>query len=84
MKDGHHVPVLIVESTRNLIASQIQDMPETHGERVELMRFIGQTAARSGKLGKLEQVFFVSEGWMSRASEDKPPELKPSDDPNRK
>ena len=78
------MPILIVEGSRNLIASQIPEMPETHGERMELMRFIGQAAAKSSRVGKLEQVFFISEGWMSMAKEDKPPEMRPSEDPNRK
>ena len=40
LKDGHHTPILIVEGSKNLIVSQIQEMPETHGERMEMMRFI--------------------------------------------
>ena len=84
LKDGHHTPILIVEGSKNLIVSQIQEMPETHGERMEMMRFIGQAAAKSGRVGKLEQVVFISEGWMSMASEDKPPEMRPSEDPKRK
>jgi hypothetical protein len=83
-KDGHHVPVLIVEGSKNFIVSQIRDMPETHGERVELMRFFGMAAAKSGRIGRLEQVFFISECWMSVASEGKLPELRPSQDPQRK
>jgi hypothetical protein len=84
LHDGKHVPILIVEGSKSLIVSQIQDMPETHGERVELMRFFGQAAAKSGRVGRLEQVFFISEGWMSVANEGKLPENRPSQDPNRK
>lgn len=83
-KDGHHVPVLIVEGSRSRIVSQIQDMPDTHGERMDLMRFFGQAAAKSGRVGRLEQVFFISEGWMSVANEGRLPDLRPSQDPNRK
>lgn len=84
LQDGEHVPVLIVEGSKSLIVSQIQAMPDTHGERLELMRFIGQLAAKSGKVGKLEQVFFISEGWMSTASKDQPHDTRPSKDPARK
>ena len=70
-KTGHHVPVLIVEGSRGLAMGQMRDMPDTHGERLELMRSLGEAAARSGKLGRLEQVFFVSEGWMSVANQGK-------------
>jgi len=84
LKDGHHVPILIVEGSKDLLTSQISEMPETHGERMQLMRFLGQAAAKSGMVGNLEQVFFISEGWMSTASQDKPPNIRPSVDPNRK
>ena len=84
LRDGSHVPVLIAEGGKSLVAGQIPDMPATYGERVELMRFLGEAAAKSGRVDQLQQVFMVSEGWMSVASEDKPPEMRPSQDPNRK
>lgn len=84
IQDGQHVPLLIIEGSKKLVVSQIQDMPDTHDERAALMRFFGQAAARTAKIGRLEQVFFVSEGWMSAASKDKPPEMRPSQDPQRK
>jgi len=49
------------------------------------MRFLGQAAAKSGRVDQLQQVFMVSEGWMSEPSEDKSTEdIRPSQDPNRK
>ena len=84
LRDGNHVPLLIVEGSKNLVVGQIQDMLKTHGEKLELMRFLGQAAAKSGRVGKLQQVFLVSEGWMSVASEEKPAEMIPSQDPKRK
>jgi hypothetical protein len=45
-KDGHHVPILIVEGSKNFIVSQIRDIPETHNERVELMHFFGMATVR--------------------------------------
>lgn len=50
LRDGHHVPILIVEGGKSLVAGQIADMPPTHGERVDLMRFLGQAAAKSGRV----------------------------------
>src|SRR5688500_15983202 len=70
LQSGKHVPVLIIEGSKSLVAGQIPDMPETHGERLELMHFLGQAAAKSGKVDQLRQVFMVSEGWMSQPSED--------------
>lgn len=84
LQDGHHVPLLILEGNRGLAMGQIQDMPDTHGARMELMRRFGEAAGRSGRVGRLAQVFFVSEGWMSVATRDKPPELRPSQDPDRR
>src|SRR5688572_18553196 len=84
LRDGKHVPVVIIEADTKLLAGQIPDMPPTHGERVELMRFLGQAAGKSGRIDHLQQVFMVQEAWMSVATEDKPPELRPSQDPNRK
>ena len=65
LREGKHVPVLIVEGGSSLIAGQIPDMPPTHGERMELMHFLGQVAAKSGRIDQLKQVFMVTEGWMS-------------------
>jgi hypothetical protein len=84
IQDGHHVAVLIVEGSRRLAVSHIQEMPETHGERLQLMQLFGQAAAESGKFGRLEQIFFVSEGWMSVSVKEKPPSARPSQDPDRR
>jgi|SRR6266496_15139 len=84
LRDGQHLPTLIVEASKNLVVGRIPDMPPTHGERVELMRFLGQAAAKSGKVDQLQQIFMVTEGWMSMTSEDKPAEIRPSQDPDRK
>src|SRR5687768_12232716 len=84
LRDGNHVPTLILEGGKSLVAGQIPDLPATHGERVELMRFLGQAAAKSGRVDQLHQVFMVSEGWMSEPSENKSTDMRPSQDPNRK
>jgi hypothetical protein len=73
-----------MEADNKIVAGQIPDMPATHGERMELMHFLGQAAGKSGRVEQLRQVFMVLEGWMSVATEDKPPQVRPSQDPNRK
>jgi len=83
-ESGHHVPVVIMEGSKNLIVSSIQELPPTYCERMQLMRFMGQAAAKSGQVGSLEQVFMISEGWMSMARQDSPPKMRPAEDPNRK
>src|SRR6266545_4184316 len=84
VREGNHIPTLILEASNSLVVGRIPDLPPTHGERVELMRFLGQAAAKSGRVDQLEQVFMVTEGWMSVANEDKPAEMRPSQDPDRK
>jgi hypothetical protein len=84
MKDGKLTPAIIVVGSKSPIVSQIPQMPETHGQRMELMRLMGRTIARSGRIGHLEQIFFVSDGWMSRATHLNPTEMRPSRDPDRK
>jgi hypothetical protein len=84
LRDGTHVPVLIMEADNKLAAGQIPYLPQTHGERVELMRFLGQAAAKSGLVNHLEQIFMVTEGWMSEPSEDKTTDMRPSEDPEKK
>lgn len=84
LRDGHHMPILIVEGSTRLIVSPIPEMPTTHQERVELMSMFGEATARIGRVGQLKQVFLISEGWMSVASEGRIPELRPADDPQRK
>ncbi len=80
LKLGRHVPTLTIETSKKILVGQIPDMPATHGERVELMRFLGQAAAKSGRVDQLHQVFMAHEGWLSLSSE----EMRPSQDPNRK
>ena len=84
LRDGKHVPLLIIEGDKTTAIGHIADMPVTHGERVGLLRFLGETTAKGGRIDKLHQVFMVSEGWFSTASDAKPAEMRPSKDPNRK
>jgi len=84
IRHGKHVPTLIMEASNNLVVTQVPSMPVTHGERLEFMRFVGQVAAKSGRVNQLQPVFMVSEGWLSIASEDKPVGMRPSQDPERK
>jgi hypothetical protein len=84
MREGKHIPVLIMEADHKVVAGQIPDMPPTHGERVELMRFLGQAAAQSGRVNHLQQVFMVTEGWMSEPKEVEDKLIRPSEDPDRK
>jgi hypothetical protein len=80
LRDGQHMPTLIMEASNLLVASPLPSLPVTHGEKVEFMRFVGQVAAKSGRFDQLQQVFMITEGWMSESSEN----MRPSQDPNKK
>lgn len=84
LANGGHVPALIVEGSRQTVAVALDTVGPTFTDRQEQMLFAGLALARSGEVGVLQQVFFISEGWMSIAAEDKPIETLPSQDPQRK
>jgi hypothetical protein len=84
VRDGKLTPVLIMEVDNKVVVGRIPDMPPTHEERVELMRFLGQAAAKSGRVNHLQQVFMVTEGWMSEPREEDGKLIQPSEDPDRK
>jgi hypothetical protein len=79
LRTGTVTPTVIVETQRALSVGHIPDMPDTYQERVELMRFLGEETAKSGRVEQIDQVFMVTEGWMSEHEEG-----RPSDDPDRK
>ncbi len=84
LANGGHVPALIVEGSYQTVALALDTIGPTFMDRQEQMLFAGLALARSGEVGVLQQVFFISEGWMSIASEDRPIETLPSQDPRRK
>ncbi len=84
LTDGENVPILIVTGSRNLLLAPLSFIPDTHDQRLDLMQSIGQIVGKSGKIGQLRQVFLISEGWMSIASDEKRANMRPSQDPDRK
>jgi hypothetical protein len=83
LKDGRHVPMLLINGDNQSIATALTELPSTHEARRELMRLAGHAVAQSGTATKLEQVFFICEAWMSVAKEDGTIDVPPSQDPNR-
>ncbi len=84
MEHGGHVAMIVAEGSRRSVIGQLLQFSRTHEGRVRQMFAAGFTLGRSGEVGALRQVFFVSEAWMSAASEGKLPDVPPSQDPNRK
>jgi hypothetical protein len=84
LKQGWHMPMVIVEGSKKSFGVALEGFPETHEGKARQMFSLGFFLARKGGVGELEQVFFISEGWMSIAEEGKPLEMRPSKDPKRK
>jgi|SRR5579871_1286983 len=83
LKDGVHAPTVIVEGTRRATAYTLRSFPRTADGRRAALRAVGERMARSGGLGDLVRVFFISEGWMSLAKSGQIPPMPPSQDPER-
>ena len=82
LRYGGHAPILIVEGTRGSVVAQVE-LPDTHEERMVMMRSAGYVVAQGEGVGALHQVFFICEAWISLAERDQPPVTPPSQDPNR-
>lgn len=82
-RDGKHVPALIVEGGKKLIISPIPNMPETHGERISLLRFLGEEAVKTGEIGPLQQVFIIAEEWLSLGNKSKSVKMQSGPEANR-
>jgi hypothetical protein len=81
---GNHVPTVIADGSNQPVIIQIQDIADTHEGRLQQMFTVGFIVAQSGEVGELEQVFLITEAWMSSAGPDDLPLIRPSQDPQRK
>lgn len=84
LRDGGHVPTLVIDATHQPVILQIPELASTHEMRVEQMFIAGMALAQHAHVGRLRQIVFVSEGWMSEPQEGQLPEIPPSQDPNRR
>ena len=84
LEHGGHVPTVIAQGSAGTVVAQLADLPETGHERSRRMHAAGSTLARSGQVGELQQAFFIFEAWISMPEGDRPFEMLPSRDPNRK
>jgi len=84
LREGAHLPTVIAEGSEQTVITQIAHLAGTHEERAQQLFIAGFMLAQSRLVGRLEQVFFIAEGWMSEAEEGRPPEHPPSRDPRRK
>lgn len=83
LREGMHAPMLIVEGSLKTVIGQLEELPDTHAARANLLRSVGFRLGHMEHIGQLEQVFFIFEGWMSAAEGGKLPHHRPSQDPHR-
>ncbi len=84
LRDGGHVPSIIAEGSTDVVVGSLPELPDTHELRAELLHAAGQALGETAVVGVLKQVYFISEGWMSRARPDEAEWQSPSQDPDRK
>lgn len=84
LRSGGHAPTLFVEGSQETVIMIIEELEATHEGRLDQMRYAGWMTGSSGIAGTLEQVFYVSEAWLSKRDKDREITLPPSQDPNRK
>lgn len=84
LRNGGHAPTLIIDGSSALVFAQMDALAPSPQGRIEQMFSAGIALAREGRVGRLGQVFFISEAWVSAAQDGSLPHARPSQDPNRK
>ena len=83
LRDGYHAAMLIVEGSLKNLILQVSELGETHEDKLAQMFVAGLTLARMGDIGVLQQVFLITEAWLSLVEKNKS-FIQPSKDPKRK
>jgi hypothetical protein len=83
LQKGGHAPTIIAQGSAGSLVGTLEQFPQTHKAKVGQMFSAGFLLGQTGKVGRLEQVFFISEGWLSQPEPGQLPERPPSQDPNR-
>jgi hypothetical protein len=84
LKQGSHIPTLLVIGTKGNVVSELTEMPDTHETRAQMLFDLGFNLAQENPLGIPVQLFFISEAWYSQNSMvDGELKMMPSQDPNR-
>lgn len=81
---GGHQPTIVVEGSQQHAILTIEQLADTHEGRVDQIAMAGWLVGSASSIGVLEQVFLVTEAWVSHREEGKEPVLPPSADPQRK
>lgn len=80
---GSHPSLLLLDGDANLVGVEL-DFPSTADQRQALMYLAGISTAITGIAGNLQQVFLISEAWMSGVEPNQHNIVMPSQDPTRR
>lgn len=84
LSSGGHSPTLIAEGQQQTVITVVEPIGASFAERERQLFLLGYLLAQQGVVGVLQQVFFISEAWMSLVPDGKAPDVLPSQDPQRK
>ena len=79
LKKGYHIPQVVVYGSQGNTIGLMPDFPAESEQKRELLMSLGAQMRKANVLGDLEEVFLISEGWMSVQTK-----VAPSADPARK
>jgi hypothetical protein len=84
LQQGSHVPLLAIQGDQQALLLPMTELADTHEGRAQQMFITGLALASSGEVGVLQQVFFITEGWLSVVDTGEIPDTPPSQDPQRR
>lgn len=84
LRDGFHRPMMIVEGDHQNVSVPLERLGTTYDARAQQLFTLGAILAEEGEIGVLQQVFLITEAWLSVNASPNLPNVRPSLDPNRK
>jgi hypothetical protein len=83
LKRGTHPPTQIAQGSRDSAIVEFELFHRGYEARAQQMFGAGVLLAQARHIGRLHEVFFITEGWMSFGGEDRLSDTLPSQDPQR-
>jgi hypothetical protein len=77
-------PMLIILGEKGATRIPLDGLPQEPEQKTKALLALGYAVARESRLGELQQLFFLSEAWMTTAPLGTPLKTMPIDDPKRR
>lgn len=78
---GGHYPQLVCSNQNDELMAVGMDFPDSHqGKRLVMLKAGNEVGKQ---FSDIDEVYFISEAWTSKAKDGKIPDVRPSQDPNR-